>query len=651
MAQNSSFTTTDSDQCPGNLFGLTADDNSLVSYDWTITEQGGGSSFNFSANPIAFVLTNPGLYDVTLTVSDGTSSSSTTEIAFLEVFSNPVIDYTVTPAPYCEPATVDFTSNSSAGSGTITSVQSFTDGTVYTTEDFQHTYATIGTYSVNVTIVNSNTCVTSVDLADIVVNSNPALTSPLNPNTICSGSVFNYTPTSSIAGSSFDWSRVANIDILEAPTSGTGNISETLTNTSSSDVAVTYQVTTTSPSGCSVTEDVTVTVQALPTVTVNSLNICIGQSGTLTATPSVGGGNYSWSTTETTQSINVTTAGTYTVSYSVGVCASVPVDAVVTESSPPVLTGITLTETSGLVNDDGTMCIGADNAVLTANPAGGAGTYTWSNGSNNNPITVSPNTTTTYSVTYDEGGCTSAPVSQTIVITNLPSNNYNSSITNACSFPVTTDFTSTTAAASITWDFPGGTPVTGSGNGPISVTYNASGIYDITMTSTSSQGCVSISNFSNTIAVGNGFPPTSSFNVTTANPQCIEGNSFCFEYTGNGADTVEWDFGDGSSIQIADENDVVCHTYASLGTFTVVMTPYTTIGTVLGCSGISSQVDVDVLGPQAAFTISALDCNDQLTRTYTSTSQGVSPTTIYTWDFDDPPTPPLSGVSSTTYSF
>ncbi|MDC0272684.1 PKD domain-containing protein, partial [Crocinitomicaceae bacterium] len=111
----SDFSSTDTDQCPGNLFTLSADDNSLVSYSWTITEQGGGST-TYNVNPIAFVLTNPGIYDVTLTVSDGVSSSTTPEIGFLEVFDIPTIDYSVTAGPYCEPAIVDFTSNSTPGS-------------------------------------------------------------------------------------------------------------------------------------------------------------------------------------------------------------------------------------------------------------------------------------------------------------------------------------------------------------------------------------------------------------------------------------------------------------------------------------------------------------------------------------------------------
>ena len=653
FSQNSDFSTTDADQCPGNLFTLSAEDNSLLTYSWTITEQGGGAT-TYNVNPIAFVLTNPGIYDVALTVSDGVSSSTTSEIGFLEVFDIPTIDYSVTAAPYCEPAVVDFTSNSTPGSGSIVSYQLFTDGTAYSSQDVQHTYASTGTYSVNVSIQNSNGCSASDDLADIVVSTNPALTSPLNPNTICSGSVFNYTPTSSIGGSTFTWVRVANPDISEAPSSGNGNISEALTNTSGSNVSVTYQVTNTSPTGCAIVENVIVTVQALPTVSINSLNVCTGSTGVLTATPSVGGGNYLWSTTEVSQSITVSAVGTYSVTYSVGSCASSPASVTVTETAPPVLTGVSISESSGLANDDGSICE-LDNVSLTALPSSGTGTYSWSNSASTSSITISPSATTTYSVTYTEGGCTSAALSQTIIVNNLPLPNYSATVTNGCIFPgfnpdITTDYTST-ATGTISWQFPGGSPNTGSGNGPISVIYSAEGVYDATMTILSSEGCEITTTFNNTIAVVEGLTPTSNFSVTNANPQCLESNSFCFEYTGFNADTIAWDFGDGSPIEFADEGSTICHTYGSINTFTVSIIPYTTIGSILGCSGGGTSLDVTTLGPQAAFTADPIDCDDQLNRSFTSTSIGTSLTTLYTWDFGDPPSPIVSGVTSPSHLF
>ena len=638
LGQNSNFSTIESSQCPGTFFTLEADDNSLLTYIWTITNQSSGSVETYNVNPVGFILDDVGVYDVKLEVSDAGGSNETIETGFLEVFANPVVDYTVSTEPYCAPATVDFTSISLPGSGTITSYVAFTDGTPYSTADFQHTYSSAGSYAVNITIENSNGCDASATLPNVVVSDFPSLTSPLNPNTICSGTNFNYTPTSSISGSTFSWVRLANLNVIEVPSMGTGNISETLTTVSTANETVTYEVTTTSPEGCQNTQDVVLTIQALPIVTVEDAVLCTGQTTTLTATPSQLGGTYSWIPSgDNTQAITVSTPGTYTVNYSIGSCASASVDALVTEITPPTITGISFTENSGLFPDDGIMCAGTDNVTLTATASSIGGAFSWSQGGNTSSITVSPNSTTVYVVEYEENGCVSPPLSATITVNNKPSVSYESTVENACNSPVTTDYSST-SLGSIAWSFPGGVPSSGTGQGPIPVTYNTSGIYGINVTITNANGCIREEEYPNAMVIGNSFPPTSSFNSTNAATQCFEANEFCFEYTGNGADTVEWDFGDGSPTQVFDQNATVCHSYSSIGIFDVTIIPYTTVNGVLGCSGVSTQLSVEVLGPVASFDVSELECDDQKTRTYTSTSQGVSASATYTWNFGDPST-------------
>jgi hypothetical protein len=65
---------------------------------------------------------------------------------------------------------------------------------------------------------------------------------------------------------------------------------------------------------------------------------------------------------------------------------------------------------------DQTICAG-QSATLTAS---GATTYQWSNGATGSSITVSPTTTTNYSVTGTTTGCTSIPVSAQVTVTSLP---------------------------------------------------------------------------------------------------------------------------------------------------------------------------------------------------------------------------------------
>jgi hypothetical protein len=82
-----------------------------------------------------------------------------------------------------------------------------------------------------------------------VNSSNAILSSSLNPTPVCSKASFIYSPTSSITGTSFLWSRdtVSGIDNL--PKYGYGDINETLINNTSNPITVKYSFTLSS-NGC-----------------------------------------------------------------------------------------------------------------------------------------------------------------------------------------------------------------------------------------------------------------------------------------------------------------------------------------------------------------------------------------------------------------
>jgi hypothetical protein len=120
--------------------------------------------------------------------------------------------------------------------------------------------------------------------------------------------------------------------------------------------------------------------------------ICIGDTTTLTAT---GATSYSWNTGENTASItvnpNVTTTYTVTGTNSEG---STSTDSItVTVSSIPIANA----------GADETICEGEE---ITLNASGG-NTYLWSNGATTQSITVSPATTTNYTVIASQGSCSS----------------------------------------------------------------------------------------------------------------------------------------------------------------------------------------------------------------------------------------------------
>ena len=216
--------------------------------------------------------------------------------------------------------------------------------------------------------------------------------------------------------------------VLATATGGTGYVWSTTETTASITVAptanTTYTVTVTDGNGCQSSTQVVITVNPLPTAgitvaetsgtTNNDGTICTGASVTLTAT---GGTGYVWSTTETTASITVspTANTTYTVTVTNANGCSTTTSTIITVNPLPTA-GITIAETSGTANDDGTICEGA-SVTLTAS---GGTSYLWSTLETTASITVSPTATTTYMVMVTNANNCSTTTSQAIVVNALP---------------------------------------------------------------------------------------------------------------------------------------------------------------------------------------------------------------------------------------
>ena len=261
------------------------------------------------------------------------------------------------------------------------------------TQSITVTPATTTTY----TVAYTTSCFTVLDSGTVTVAPTPTVA--VNTDTVCQGQSATLTATTSRTGGAFSWSPGSNTtqSISVSPTSTT-----------------TYTVTYAIP-GCLVvnnTGDVDVVVP--PVVTVDSSITCLGSSAALTATPTVPGGNYSWSPGgDVTQSITVSPVATttYTVTYDIpqSVCPPVTASGLVSVFSPPTLS----------VNNT-LVCLGAD-ATLTATPLPTGGTYVWSPGnSTTQSITVSPTTSTTYTVAYTYSNCSAVSASGTVTIPPLP---------------------------------------------------------------------------------------------------------------------------------------------------------------------------------------------------------------------------------------
>lgn len=242
---------------------------------------------------------------------------------------------------------------------------------------------TSGTYTVTVTTSGVGTSTSSP--VSVNVYALPTATiSASGATTFCQGG--SVTLTSS-AGSSYLWSNGSTAQSITANTAGT------------------YNVRVTNANGCNkLSSNTTVTVNSLPVATITpggSLNLPSGGTVTLTASA---GSSYLWLPgNQTSQTITVGSAGSYTVrvTNSSG-CSATSLPAVVTVGT----SGTASIATSGHTS----FCSGG-SVTLTAS----SGTaYLWSNGSTANAITVS--SAGNYSVTVYNGtsSAVSTPVSVTI---------------------------------------------------------------------------------------------------------------------------------------------------------------------------------------------------------------------------------------------
>lgn len=131
------------------------------------------------------------------------------------------------------------------------------NGTGYLTETLINTTQ----LSVNVSYVftiSANGC-SNIQNVVAAVNPLPVLSSPLTPAPACSGTSHTYIPASSTPGTTFAWTRAVTTGISNAAANGADNALETLINTSTVPLSVTYLYTLTA-NGCSNTQSVVLPV-------------------------------------------------------------------------------------------------------------------------------------------------------------------------------------------------------------------------------------------------------------------------------------------------------------------------------------------------------------------------------------------------------
>lgn len=236
--------------------------------------------------------------------------------------SNTINTTLVDPTPPTAPIITASGTTTFCAGGSVTLTSSQATGNVWSTGETTQSIIVSASGVYSVTYTNGSGCASTSSGTSITVNASPSIPviSPSGGTTFCSGGTVDLV-SSSASGNV--WSTGATTQSVSISTSGT------------------YSVTVTDGNGCSSSSSgIPVIVNSLPTVPIITANgptsFCDGQTVNLTS--SVSTGNL-WSTGETTQSVSISSSGTYSVTITDGNgCSATSSTTTITVNDLPTVT-------------------------------------------------------------------------------------------------------------------------------------------------------------------------------------------------------------------------------------------------------------------------------------------------------------------------
>ncbi len=585
----------------------------------------------------------PGVYTVSLTISNGAQSDTETKTAYITVFRNPVASFTISEDTVCSNTSITFTSTSVPGDATINQYNwSFNDGSPpvtgvqSVTHQFIFSGSTPQAFYPNLTINDANNCNSAIS-DTVYVFPLPVASFTANPNGSCTTpAVINFINNSQNTNT-YSW-NFGDTASGAANTSTLSNPSHTYTATGSYTVTLTAGV-----PGCSASQASVITI-ASPVASFSASDTVICPWDTVDFTNSGTSGTYLWNFADPLSGSNNTsslqdpshmfsTPGNYAVSLTViiGGCTNTfirnitvrqpasPVINVPVRSACEVPFTATFTETgsgiSGWQWDFGDPSSGAQNTSNMQNPShtyNSFGIYTISlittDNSGCSDTTVLPShiniTPPTIDFTETDSGCVGSTF------------NFNATVSSPAD-PVIVDYT---------WRFGDGTGPHSSGNNPgISHTFNNVGIFDVTLIVTTQSGCTATLVKPAYIKIGT--PPVANF---TAEPldTCFDSNVQFTDLTPSPVTGWLWSFGDGGGATTQHPNyQYNVDTSGTADPFDVQL-----IAFYNGCPDTFEIQDmITIRGPIPNFSF-LTNCSNPYSVAFTNLSGGA---TSYVWDFGD----------------
>ncbi|MBK7215000.1 MAG: PKD domain-containing protein [Bacteroidales bacterium] len=588
------------------------------------------------------MLTMPGTYTVTLTVTD-TAGCINTVSHPITIHALPVSHFDA-GTTNCAGAVVNFTELTSTSFGyVVTWIWDFGDGNSQTINhpnnpNVTHTYATAGTYNVSLTIKASDSC-TDIEIQPITIHPNPVANFVFT--SACDGSPVDFTDLSQNNGGGsivqWDWD-------FGDPTTGAAN-SSTLQNPSHQFSGVgTFNVFlyVATSNGCHDTLTIQVTVNPKPGVDFTTQNNCQNNAVLFlpnTAIMSVGAiASWSWAFGDGGTSPLQSPTHTYTTFGPFSVTLTVQDTSGCENSITKIITIIP----QPIANFTSSSPACKESAIqftsLSTAPVGYIVRWTWQFGDGNTQTVNfpgNPHVTHTYAnygsfdvtLTVKTNDSCTQFITKSITIAPNPQANF-SFLTTCMNSPVQFNDLSQSGSGGLSdWSWNFGDPASGSSNlstlqNP-SHSFSAPTTYTVSLIVTNSGGCKDT--ISKSVLVH--ALPAVDF---TSTPGCVNDSTHFVSSTFVNAAAVTsrtWTFGDGFTSTDIDPY----HIYASSGAFTVTLTVVDTAD----CSNVITHVVSITPPPDAFFQASAPTCaNNPVFFNDLSTLSSGQFTSWY-WDFGD----------------
>ncbi len=284
-AQNANFTADVTTGCyPVTVNFTDLSSGPITSWSWNF---GNGNSSQLR-NPGA-VYTTPGIYTVTLTVSNGSQSDQEVKTGFIVVRDYPSVNFTFDKNSGCSPLNVQFSSQVGTGTGAITEwLWVFGDGGTSTEENPLYTFNGAGQRTVGLKVKNQYGCESTKNIPSAIHVNGPAVDFAASATSSCQVPFnVNFTDHSTGAGAlTYNW------NFGNGQTSTSANPSTTFTAPGAYQVSLNVS----DNSGCSSHKELTINAGNEGGIAVGAslTRVCIGQTVNLSMQSTEAPLSWSW---------------------------------------------------------------------------------------------------------------------------------------------------------------------------------------------------------------------------------------------------------------------------------------------------------------------------------------------------------------------